>query len=265
MTFEVRDGCFGYHDANILQDISFEVGPGEVLAILGANGIGKTTLLRCMMGFLSWRGGGTFIDGLPLPSFSSKQLWSLIAYVPQAKGVGFSYTAREMVLLGRSAYLGVLKQPGPEDVKIAETCMEETGILHLADKPCNRMSGGELQMVLIARALTAQPHLLVMDEPESNLDFRNQLVILEIIQHLSHDLGKSVILNTHFPDHAIKLADKALLLVRGASNLYGPTRGVITEGNMERAFGVHVAIRDFEDRGKNYSIVTPLSIVQNPD
>ncbi len=261
MIFAIENGCFGYRGADILRDVSIEVGPGEVLAVLGANGVGKTTMLRCMMGFLPWRSGQTSIDGRPMSAFSPQQLWSLIAYVPQAKGVGFSYTAREMVLLGRSAYLGVFKQPGPEDVEIAEACMEDTGISHLADKACNRMSGGELQMVLIARALTAQPHLLVMDEPESNLDFRNQLVILEIIHRLSRDFGKSVILNTHFPDHAMKLADKALLLDRKRPNLYGPVREVVTEDNMESAFGVRVAIRDFEENGKNYSVVAPLSIV----
>ncbi|CAM1379294.1 ABC transporter ATP-binding protein [Fretibacterium fastidiosum] len=261
MIFAVENGCFGYRRGSILlRDISFRIEPGEVLAVLGANGAGKTTMLRCMMGFLPWRDGGTFIDGRELSSFSPRQIWRKMAYVPQARTAGFPYTAYEMTLLGRSAHLGAFKQPGPDDERIAMECMEETGILHLKDKPCNRMSGGELQMVLIARALTTQPSLLVMDEPESNLDFHNQLVILEVIRHLAHDLGKSVVLNTHFPDHAMRLADKALLLNRDGTNLYGPVNEVVTVENIRSAFGVHAAIRKIEDRGELYDIVVPLSL-----
>lgn len=260
MILAVDKGCFGYCGADILREVSFAVGPGEILAVLGANGAGKTTLLRCMMGFLPWRSGQTLIDGRPLAAFPPRDLWRLLAYVPQAKSAGHTYTAREMALLGRSAFLGLARQPGPEDERIAERCLEEAGIGHLADKPCNRMSGGELQMVLIARALTAQPQLLVMDEPESNLDFRNQLVILDLIRHLARDLGKSVILNTHFPDHALNLADKALLLDRKRPYLYGPTREVVTAAALERAFGVKVAIRDFDEQGASCSIVAPLAI-----
>lgn len=260
MIFAVDKGCFGYHGADILREVSFAVGPGEILAVLGANGAGKTTLLRCMMGFLPWRAGRTLIDGRPLGDYPSRELWRMIAYVPQAKGAGHAYTALEMALLGRGAFLGPFRQPGPEDARIAERCLEDAGIAHLADKPCDRMSGGELQMVLIARALTAQPQLLVMDEPESNLDFRNQLVILDLIRHLARDLGKSVILNTHFPDHALNLADKALLLDRKRPYLYGPTREVVTAAALERAFGVKVAIRDFDEQGASCSIVAPLAI-----
>ena len=261
MIFAVENGCFGYRRGSLLlRDISFRIEPGEVLAVLGANGAGKTTMLRCMMGFLPWRDGGTFIDGRELSSFTPRQIWRKMAYVPQARTAGFPYTAYEMTLLGRSAHLGAFKQPGPDDERIAMECMEKTGILHLKDKPCNRMSGGELQMVLIARALTTQPSLLVMDEPESNLDFHNQLVILEVIHHLAHDLGKSVVLNTHFPDHAMRLADKALLLNRDGTNLYGPVNEVVTVENIRSAFGVHAAIRKIEDRGELYDIVVPLSL-----
>lgn len=140
----------------ILENISFSVESGEVLEILGPNGVGKTTLLRCMMGLLPWISGQSTLDGKSLREIPVKQLWSRISYVPQAKGLSFSYSALEMVLLGRSAHLRTLKQPQKDDFAIAEQAMQEVGIAHLKDKLCSKMSGGELQMLLIARALTTQ-------------------------------------------------------------------------------------------------------------
>ena len=166
MIFEVKSGSFGYEKAHILNDISFEVQNGEVMSVLGPNGVGKTTLLKCMMGFLKWNRGQTCIDGTPLQQMKSKEIWRRIAYVPQAKGAAFSYSALDMVVLGRSAHVGTFGKPGKEDVSVALQAMEEIGILHLKDKLCTKMSGGELQMVLIARALTVFPEMLVLDEPE---------------------------------------------------------------------------------------------------
>ncbi len=261
MTLAVENGCFSYYSKEILRNICFSVGPGEILAVLGSNGVGKTTLLRCMMGLLPWKSGRTTIDAKPLSEFSSKELWSRIAYVPQAKGSAFSYPARDMVLLGRSPHLGALKQPGPKDLEIARQAMEEVGILHLAEKNCNQMSGGELQMVLIARALTAQPQLLVLDEPESNLDFKNQLIILDVIHRLARERHISAVLNTHYPANALKLADKALLLNRQDQNRYGRVSQVISEENMRRSFGVNVSIHEFWADGVRYNTVVPISIV----
>ena len=260
MVFEVRSGCFSYPQREVLKDISFSVQSGEILAILGPNGVGKTTLLRCMMGLLAWKSGGTFIDGRPLPEFSMKDLWKQISYVPQAKNSVLALPAKDMVLLGRSAHLGTFQQPGNGDRELSLRAMEQVGILHLAEKNCNQMSGGELQMVLIARALTAHPQILVLDEPESNLDFRNQLIILETIWRLAKEHGISTIVNTHYPEHALKLSDKALLLNRGGVNQYGAASDIINEENMRQAFGVNVSIHDFYVNDTQYSTVVPLSI-----
>ena len=138
--------------------------------------------------------------------------------------------------------------------------MEDIGILHLKDKMCNGMSGGELQMVLIARALTADPKMLVLDEPESNLDFKNQLVILEVLEHLARDRNIASIVNTHYPAHALKVAHKALLLNKDGSNCYGSIQEVVNEENMCHSFGVNVSIHKFEVQGKLYNTVVPLSI-----
>lgn len=139
------------------------------------------------------------LDGAPCTGGESRKIWRKVGYVPQRKQAGFAYTVGEMVLLGRSAHLGLLSMPGERDRAIAADAMKKTGTTHLAHKLCSRISGGELQMVLVARALASQPELLVLDEPESNLDFRNQRVVLDLIRQLCREQGISSILNTHYP------------------------------------------------------------------
>lgn len=260
MTFEVKHGSFGYGKRTVLNDISFSVSSGEVLAVLGSNGVGKTTLLKCMMGLLKWKSGESCLDGKNITSLSHKELWQTIAYVPQSKASAFSFSALDMVVMGRSSRLGMLSRPTEEDEAAALAAMEDIGISHLKDKMCNSMSGGELQMVLIARALTAGPQMLVLDEPESNLDFKNQLVILEVLEHLAKDRNIASIINTHYPAHALKVAHKALLLNKDGTNCYGSTQEVINESNMCASFGVNVSIHNFEVQGKFYNTVVPLSI-----
>ena len=258
MKFEVINGSFGYGSAAILHDVSFSLEGHQVLAVLGPNGVGKTTLLKCMMGLLKWNRGETRIDGLAMDTMSHSRIWKRIAYVPQSKGISLSYTALEMVLMGRSARLGLFAQPSREDMAIAEKAMEEVGITFLKDKQCSRMSGGELQMVLIARALCTQPEMLILDEPESNLDFKNQLVILDIVKQLSRERGIAAIINTHYPAHALKIADRALILKRDGSSFYGEAGATITEENMKKAFSVEVKIADYCYENIHYHNVIPI-------
>ena len=260
MIFEVKHGCFGYSEKQILNDITFGLESGEVLSVLGSNGVGKTTLLKCMMGFLRWNTGDTLINGISIKDIKQKELWKKIAYVPQAKGSAFGYTALDMVILGRSAHIGTFQQPKKEDIDIAMKAMNDVGILYLKDKLCTQMSGGELQMVLIARALTVSPDMLVMDEPESNLDFKNQLIILDIIKRLSKERKISAIVNTHYPAHALQISDKSLMLNRDGTSFYGATSDVINKENMRKAFGVNVHINEFELDQQSYKSVIPLGL-----
>lgn len=262
MKFEVKNGCFSYgRGKEILHDICFEVTDGEVLSILGPNGVGKTTLLRCMMGLLSWKSGGTFLNDVDIRTMKDTELWKTIAYVPQAKGVAFSYTLEEMVLMGRSAYIGSLRQPTKEDLEVCHDAMNMLKIYHLKDKFCNAVSGGELQMALIARALCADPSMLVLDEPESNLDFKNQLIILDTIEKLSNDNGISCIFNTHYPVHALKVSDSSLILSRDGTTRFGDTREIINPDCMREVFEVDVHINDVSYGELQYQTVTALSIV----
>ena len=261
MIFEVKNGTFGYKDTMILDAINFTVKDGEIMSILGPNGVGKTTLLKCMMGLLKWKQGESFLDGQNIKSIKPKDFWQKIAYVPQAKGSAFGFSAIDMVTLGRSAHLGTFSQPKAEDREAARQAMEDMGILHLKDKLCTEMSGGELQMVLIARALTINPEMLVLDEPESNLDFKNQLIILETIRNLSKKRGISAVVNTHYPEHALKISDNALILNREGRNIFGKAEEIINEENMKRAFSVQVYIDQFHFDGNEYKSVVPLYLV----
>lgn len=263
MKFSVHNGSFSYGATPVLAGISFSVSQGEVLAVLGSNGIGKTTLLKCMMGLLPWSSGYSAID--EVDTARSHDLWKRIGYVPQARDVTTSLTVYDMVLLGRSAHLGMFAQPGPKDREIAARAIDTVGIGHLKEKQSNRISGGELQMALIARALCCEPDMLVLDEPESNLDFKNQLVILQLIRNLAKEKGISAIINTHYPEHALKISDNALLLNHDRKTVYGPAQEVISEDNMRNAFHVDVKIQEYCFFGETYRTIIPLSVVSDSE
>ncbi|MDR2162652.1 MAG: ABC transporter ATP-binding protein [Clostridiales Family XIII bacterium] len=260
MLLEVRGGHFGYGEREILSDINFTLHSGEILAVLGANGVGKTTLLKCALGFLQWSKGGTFIDERDMREFKPVDIRRRIAYVPQAKNMNLALSAEDMILLGRAARLSVFSQPSKEDRRIVDETMELVGISYLHGKKCTQMSGGELQMVLIARALCTKPEIIILDEPESNLDFKNQLIVLELLKTLTHSTGVGVLVNTHYPEHAIKIADSGLLLIHHSKNLYGAIRDIISEENMKKAFQVKVHINEMEYGDKIYVGVTPIEV-----
>ncbi len=241
MNLSVTNGTFSYNKKNnIFSDINFSVESGNLLAILGPNGAGKTTLLRCITGMLRWTSGMSTLDGEDIRNIPEKRLWSRLSYVPQAKSSPSSYTAMEAVLLGRSSRLGVFAQPSKEDIERAENVLEQLGIIRLRDKRCHEISGGEYQMILIARALVSDPEVLILDEPESNLDFRNQLIVLDTMSRLAEQ-GIACIFNTHYPEHALQRSDKALILAHGHA-VFGATPQILTEENIEKAFGVKAVI-----------------------
>ena len=256
----IENGSFAYKGGpQILKDINVEVHAGEILAVLGPNGAGKTTLLRCMMDMLHWDTGRSLLDGEDIRNMPASTLWRRMAYVPQARSAATSYTAFQTVLLGRSARIGAFSSPKEEDMEVAERVMKRLGIWELADKPCHAISGGELQMVLIARAMAAEPEILVLDEPESNLDFRNQLVVLDTMTSLAAE-GMACIFNTHYPAHALQRADRSLLLTKGGMSIYGPTKYVVSEDDIRSIFGVNAVIGDFEAEDSTVQSVIPVSI-----
>lgn len=260
MTFAVENGTFAYpHADDVLRDISFSIKGGEILAILGSNGAGKTTMLRCMLGFLRWKEGRSLLDGTDISHMSSRELWRRVSYVPQSRDYTFPGSVLDLVIMGRSAHIGAISQPSDEDRKIARCALDKLSILSLSDKKASQISGGELQLVLIAKALAGGPEVLVLDEPESNLDFRNQLRVLSVISDLARE-GILCIFNTHYPEHALRYATHALLMEKNGSALFGVGQRVITEANLAKAFGVKTHIGQAETDTRQIPSVIPLEI-----
>ena len=264
MRLKIENGAFYYKKGkSIFENINFEVDKGEILAILGPNGAGKTTMLRCITGMLKWKAGRSILDGEAIGDMKPRELWSRIAYVPQAKSVSSAYSALEMVLLGLSSRLSVFEAPRQADVDKAVGVMDFLGIGHLEEKKCSQVSGGELQMILIAKALVSEPEVLILDEPESNLDFKNQLIVLDALSDLASK-GMTCIFNTHYPAHALQRAQKALILSKGGAYVFGDTTKVVTEENIRKAFGVEAVIGEIETPGNILKNVVPLNITQEP-
>lgn len=262
MIVKVENGSFYYDNHKmILRNINFDIGKNMIISVLGPNGVGKTTLLKCMMNLRKWTNGRTLIDNKEICNFTQREIWQRIAYVPQGKNLVFSFNVLDMVLLGRNAYINALSGPKKKDIEIAKQCLNEVGYYHLKDRLCNQLSGGELQMVLIARALAANPSLLVLDEPESGLDFRNQLLVLNMINKLCYERNISSIINTHYPDHALKISHKALMLNRNLESIFGNVEDIVTEENLKNYFDVNVKIENILVENQLYKHVLPLNLL----
>jgi len=258
----VENGFFKFKNGDyILKDINFKLEDGNILAILGPNGVGKTTLIKCISGIFKWDKGRTLINGVDIKNIKSKKLWSNISYIPQKRKFLFSYTGLEMVLLGLSSRLDLFKVPSDKDRNIAIKTMEKIGIEKLQNELCSEMSGGELQMLLIARALINNPRIIILDEPESGLDFKNQIIILDLIKKLSED-GVIVIINTHYPEHALKTSDKCILLSHGGKYEIGKTKEILTKENIKNSFEVNVEIKKININGIDYDNIIATGITE---
>ena len=246
MILEVKNGSFSYGQREILRNISFCLEEQKIMTILGPNGVGKTTLLKCIMGFLPWNRGEARILEKNLNVYSDKELWKQISYVPQAKRSAFSYGVLEMVVMGLDKENSFFYTPKKDHFDRANEMLKELGVGKLAGRYCNELSGGELQMVMLARALVSGPKLLILDEPESNLDMKNQLRVLDAISYINQEKNTACIINTHFPAHALQLSDKTLLLGQNYRQKFGDTAEIITENNVEEFFQTHARILDFQ-------------------
>ncbi|MBO4695914.1 MAG: ABC transporter ATP-binding protein [Lachnospiraceae bacterium] len=241
MSLIIRDLSFAYEKKPVLRDVSFEAKNGQLLSILGPNGVGKTTLFKCILGIERKYSGTIEADGKNTARMSPRIRSHLIASIPQAHPVSFRYTALDMVLMGTGHLISPLAVPGPHEHEIAREAMERLNIGHLAEKPFDRMSGGEQQLVYIARALAQQAKILLMDEPTSSLDYGNQLLVLGVVRQLASE-GYTVLLSTHNPQHALWYSDEALALCDGRVLALGRPGDVIGEDLIERLYGRKAAL-----------------------
>lgn len=255
MILEVKNGSFAYPGQElILKDINFILKEKEILSVLGQNGVGKTTMIKCLTGILKWKRGSTFIDGEPL---DAKKQTNQIGYVPQAHYLSFPYTVEEMVSMGRSRYVGLFSVPSKKDKQRVNEVLQEIGIEHIKDIPCTHLSGGQLQLVYIARAIVSDPKVLIFDEPESHLDYKNQLMILNLIKNIVKKNKISCIINTHHPDHAMKISDKTLFIGKN-DYVFGNTTEVITESNLKKYLEIKAKIFTFSLENQDLKSVIAL-------
>jgi iron complex transport system ATP-binding protein len=232
---------FGYSGRRVGSDVSLSLEAGEVLCLLGPNGSGKTTFFKTLLGLLPPQGGQVLVDGADLQSSGRGEVARRVSYVPQAHATFFPFTVREVVLMGRTAHLGLFSSPSRRDREIAQAAIERMQLAHLADSVYTRISGGERQLVLIARALAQDARIIVLDEPTANLDFGNQVRVVEHIRSLAR-AGMGVLLSTHDPDQAFVCADRVAMLHEGRLARIGAPAETITAESLQQLYGVDVVV-----------------------
>ena len=243
MSLSVENLSFSYGKAPVLRDVTFTAEKGELLSVLGPNGVGKTTLFRCVLGTLPPSSGRVTVDGCDLTALPPRERARRIAYIPQIHPATFGYTVLDTVLMGAARQLNAFQQPQAAQLRQAEEALEQVGAAHLRERNFAHLSGGEQQLVLIARALAQRAEVLVMDEPTSALDYGNQLRILQMVRRLAAQ-GYTVVLSTHNPQHALTFAHRLLVLHDGTAAALGRPADVLTPALMEKLYGVQVDFLD---------------------
>lgn len=236
---KARGLAIGHAGKAILDGIELDLRAGEILCLLGPNGVGKTTLFRTILGLLPKVSGDLHVQGRDIDKLDRRQIATCLAYVPQAQTLPFAFTARDIVLMGRSAGLGLFAQPSAQDEVLCDLAFDRVGIGSLKSKDMTRLSGGQQQLVLIARALVLAAPALVLDEPTASLDLGNQRRIIELLRQLSGD-GIGIVLSTHDPDQAALMADRVLMLGPRGVVAAGPVEDTMTADALSATYGTPI-------------------------
>ena len=241
MSIEVQALSFAYGEQQVLRDVSFTAETGQFLSVLGPNGVGKSTLFRCILGLLRGYRGSIRVNGADTRHLKAAQLAKLIAYIPQSHYPSFNYSVFDMVLMGTTAKVSFLGGPKAQQRREAEEALDRVGIAHLADKGYTNISGGERQLVLIARALAQEAKVLILDEPTANLDYGNQLRVMEQVRTLTES-GYTVIQSTHNPEQAFLFSHSVVAMKGGGILAMGSPSQVVTEELMEELYGADIRV-----------------------
>lgn len=244
LAFCIENVGFAYRPHRwVLRGCSAAIRRGRIVSVLGPNGRGKTTLLKIMVGALHATEGSLTINGR-------------VAFVPQLFGAGFDYKVIDVVLMGRARDIGLFSQPSSEDRMYAMSALEALGLASYATRLLHELSGGQRQLALIARALVGDAEILILDEPTSSLDFKNQALVLQTIHRLATRDGLTIVFSTHQPSHALAFADEALLMVSEAEHIFGPAMEVLGESQISRLYGL--PMRRIEPPGSDTPVFVPL-------
>lgn len=243
MIIRIKNACFQYSPSTpqVFRNINLRINPGEITCILGPNGVGKTTFLKCVAGLLELSDGEIECRGENLQKMNRDRVARIIAHVPQVHYPVFAYTVFDLVLMGRTPYLGFFSFPRHRDMEIARNAIKILGISHLADKPYTEISGGERQLAIFARTLAQEPEVIVLDEPTSHLDYGNQVRILSLIRDLAGK-GTAVVMTTHNPDHAFMAAHRVGVMYDGRIDRFDIPGRIITEKKLKQIYRVNVRL-----------------------
>lgn len=261
MSISVQSLSFAYGQHRVLEDISFAAQEGSLVAVLGPNGVGKSTLFQCMLGLRRGYTGQIDIGGQSIRVLTPSRLARLVAYIPQSHQPAFHYAVLDMVLMGAAARLPVFAQPGRAERAAALEALDAMGLADYADRDYMKLSGGEQQLVLIARALAQKSRVLVMDEPTANLDYGNQLRVLARIRALAGE-GYTILFSTHNPDHALWYAHRVLALHEGRMIAQGTPEETVTPALLKALYGIDVACYGTDKDGMR--VCVPQHIPNHP-
>ena len=246
MSIEVKHLSFSYGKRQVLKDVSFSVGKGRLLSVLGPNGVGKSTLFRCILGLLHGFQGEITVDGASVSSLGARDLARRVAYIPQSNYPAFQYSVFDMVLMGTTAQSKGFSPPGPKQEAAAREALERLDIGHLAERSYTRLSGGERQLVLIARALAQQSPVLLMDEPTANLDYGNQIRVLTKVRALA-DAGYTIVQSTHNPEQSYLFSHQILAMKDGRVLAHGAPGDVMNEDLIRALYGIDAEVVPLRD------------------
>ena len=247
---DIIEGGFFYENGKFLfKNLNFNVKRGETTAILGLNGQGKSTLMFCMMGILKFKEGEILSN-------------AKFAFLPQNFSVAFDYKVIDIVIMGRVREISLFSKPSKEDIKICKNALDTLGILGLANKSFNSLSGGQKQLALFARAIASESEILFLDEPASALDLKNQDRVLNLIRNLKERGDTGIVFTTHQPNHALAVADNTLILKNDLSYTFGKSDEILTDRNLTSLYGVDIRRTEFEFKNSKIPSVAQIFSVQ---
>lgn len=258
MLLEIHDVYGGYGNGDIVKGVSCAADRGDVLCLVGPNGCGKTTLFRLILGSIPLSRGTISIDGQDTKNLSPKELANLIAYIPQYHAPVFAYTVLDVVIMGRASHFSSFDTPKSVDREAAFAALEKVSALELANKKYTALSGGQRQLILIARAICQSAKVFVMDEPAANLDYANHQLLIDVIADLAGQ-GYCIVMSTHSPEHPFSVGSKALLMKGGKVAGFGAPKEIITPQNLQAVYDIEMDVVTVCDRyGTQRTICLPV-------